>query len=157
MKDKNKTKKQLELEASQIQDIVAGIEPTNQITPEIMAIILDSMLEHVVYQDTENKLLWVNRAAAESVGLSPEELVGRYCYEVWHQRQQPCAGCPVVKARKTGQLEKAEITGRDGKVWLIQGNPVRDVNGNITALVEVTLEITEHKQAEEALKESEAV
>lgn len=155
MKSKNKAKKQLKLEASQTQGMVEGIEPTSQIIPEIMAAILDSISEYIVYQDTEHKLLWVNRAAAESVGLSPDELMGRYCYEVWYQRQEPCTGCPVVKARETGQPQEAEMTAPDGRVWFIRGNPVRDMNGNIVALVEGTLEITERKKAEEMVRLSE--
>jgi len=132
--------------------MVRGIEPTSQITPEVMADILNSMSELVIYQDTENKLLWANRAAAESVGSSPQELVGRQCYEIWHQRREPCVGCPVVEACKTGQHQEAEITSPDGRVWLIRGDPVRDVNGNIVALVEVTLEITEQKKTTDALR-----
>jgi PAS domain S-box-containing protein/putative nucleotidyltransferase with HDIG domain len=152
MKGKNKIKKQTALEASQTQRMVRGIEPMSQITPEVMAAILNSMSELVVYQDTENKLLWANRAAAESVGLSLGELSGRHCYEIWHQRREPCAGCPVVKARETGQPQEAEITTPDGRVWFIRGDPVRDVNGNIVALVEGTLEITEQKKTTDALR-----
>ena len=117
--------------------------------------ILDSLTEHIVYHDTEHKVLWANRAAGESVDLAPEKLVGRYCYEVWQQRTKPCPNCPVEKAIESGQPQETEITTPDGRVWLIQGNPIRNENGNITGGVETTLEITKRKQTEEALRESE--
>jgi len=117
--------------------------------------ILDSMSEHVVYQDTQNRILWTNKAAGDSVGMSPEELVGHHCYEIWPQRSDPCPNCPVIKARETGQPQKTEITTPDGRVWFIRGYPIRDAKGNVIALVEVTLEITEHKRVEESLRESE--
>jgi PAS domain-containing protein len=45
-------------------------------------VILDSQLEHVVYQDREHRILWLNRAACESVGTTREELIGRYYHKV---------------------------------------------------------------------------
>jgi len=114
--------------------------------------ILNSMTEHVVYQDAEHRILWVNKAAAESVNLSTEQLVGRRCYEVWPKRNKPCVGCPVAKARKTGKPQEAEITTPDGRVWFIRGYPIRNANDQLVGAVEVTLEISERKETEKALQ-----
>ena len=114
--------------------------------------ILSSMSEHVIYHDTELKILWANEAAASSVGLSPESLIGRHCYEVWHGREQPCEICPVAAALETGGPHEDEITTPDGRVWFIRGYPIKDENGNVTNAVEVTLEITDRKRAEDDLK-----
>lgn len=112
------------------------------------ATILDSMSEHVVYQDTEMRVLWANRVAGESVGLTPEQLAGHRCYEIWHQRDEPCVGCPVEKARETGQPQTKEMTSPDERVWRVRGYPVQDADGQVVGVVEVTLEITARKQAE---------
>jgi len=29
---------------------------------------------------------------------------GRFCYEIWSQRSQPCSDCPVLKAMKIGNI-----------------------------------------------------
>jgi PAS domain S-box-containing protein len=116
------------------------------------AAILDNMREHVIYQDLDMRILWANRAAGESVGLSPEQLVGRYCYEIWNQQSQPCTGCPVVQARESGRSQEAEMTTPDGRMWLVRGYPVQDADGQVAGIVEVTLDITERKRAEEALE-----
>jgi len=117
-------------------------------------LILNSLVEHVIYQDTELRILWANRAASESVNLTQEELVGRFCYEIWSQRSQPCSNCPVLRAMKTGQPEEKEKYTPDGKTWFVRGYPVRDANGKIVGAIELTLEITEQKQAEEKLKKA---
>lgn len=119
------------------------------------AIILSSMAEHVVYQDKEMKVLWANRAAGQSVGRAPEELVGHRCYQIWQERSEPCPNCPIVEAVRTGGPHQAEMITADGRSWFIRGHPVRDEKGNITGAVEVTLEITERKKVEDTLRESE--
>ncbi len=116
--------------------------------------VLNSLVEHVIHQDTEMRILWANRAACESVNLTREELVGRFCYEIWSQRSQSCSDCPVVKAMKTGQPEENEKYTPDGKAWFIRGYPVRDANGKIVGAIELTLEITERKRAEEELQKA---
>jgi diguanylate cyclase (GGDEF)-like protein/PAS domain S-box-containing protein len=119
------------------------------------AAILDSMSELLVFQDTENRILWANKAAAESVGLTPAELAGRVCYEVWHQRNKPCHNCPVVKALKTGCPQEGTMTFPDGRVWFIRGYPIKNQKSSIEGVVKITMDITARQRAEEALNESE--
>jgi len=115
-------------------------------------LVLNSLMEHVIYQDTEMKVLWANRAACESAGLAFEDLVGRHCFEVWPERSDPCLDCPILKSRTTFQPEELEKSTPDGRFWSIRGYPVIDDQGVITGSVEITLDITERKRAEEALQ-----
>ena len=113
------------------------------------ALILSSVAELVLFQDTGHRIIWANRAAAESVGTTPDQLVGRLCYAVWHPRTEPCPDCPVHKALETGEAGVAELPSEDGRHWLIKGYPVRDAGGRVIGAVEVTLDITERRRAEE--------
>jgi PAS domain S-box-containing protein len=117
--------------------------------------ILNNLMEHVIHQDTEMRILWANRAACESANLTYEEIVGRYCYEIWPKRSDPCLDCPVIKAIETGQSQAIEKSTPDGRYWFIRGYPFRNSDGDIVGGIEVTLEITEQKQAKEAIRESE--
>jgi PAS domain S-box-containing protein len=119
------------------------------------AAILDSMSELVCYQDTNLTVMWANRAAAESLGLSTDEVVGQHCYRLWQRRDEPCEGCPVIKALETGQPHQAEMTTPDDGMWFIRGYPVKDPDGEVVAVVEVTLDITERERIEKALRFSE--
>ena len=129
-------------------------EALKRTDPE-MKTILDSLLEHVVYQDPEMKILWANQAACSSVGMTRKDLIGRYCYEAWAGRKDPCKDCPVARARDTGKAQKVEKMTPDGRWWHIAGYPIRDDSGQTKAMVELTLDITERKRAEEALRQEE--
>lgn len=118
--------------------------------------IFATISEHVLYQAPDHTIVWANRAAADSLGMKPEELVGHKCYELWHQRHEPCEICPVALARETGEPDNKEVQSPDGRWWDISGYPMKDEAGKIIGMIEVTSEITARKQAEQALKDSEA-
>ncbi|MEW6067941.1 MAG: PAS domain-containing protein [Nitrospirota bacterium] len=119
---------------------------------EEKAIILETMSELVVYVDTNMKILWTNRAAADSLGLAADVLVGSYCYKEWFHRSDPCPHCPAKKILETGQPQEGETYSPDGRVWHFRGYPVRDEKGEITAIVEVVEDITERKRSEDDLR-----
>jgi response regulator RpfG family c-di-GMP phosphodiesterase/putative methionine-R-sulfoxide reductase with GAF domain len=116
------------------------------------SLILASLSELVSHQDKDLRIVWANRAAAESVDSAPEQLVGHHCYRIWQQRDDPCPDCPVMKAIETGQLQEAEIASPNGRAWSIRGYPIREANGDIEGAIEITLEITERKRVERSLQ-----
>jgi two-component system sensor kinase FixL len=117
--------------------------------------ILESISEAVVYLDKELRIVWANRVARDWHGLAPEDVEGRRCYKLWHQRSKPCPGCPIVKTYEIGGPQETEMTSPDGRIWFVRGYPVLDENEDIAGAVELTLEITQRKRAERALRESE--
>ena len=82
-------------------------------------------------------------------------MVGRHCYEIWDNRSEPCEDCPTRLSRETGQPHAIEKRTPDGRFWYIQGSPVFNTDGDIVGMVELTLDITERKLTEEALRKSE--
>jgi PAS domain S-box-containing protein len=114
------------------------------------AVILSSVSELVNYQDRDLRVRWANRAAGESVGQDPADLVGRFCYEVWNNRDRPCEGCPVLRAVETGRPQEGRMNTQDGRFWSIRSYPVRGDDGEVVGAVEVTQDVTEKVRAEEA-------
>lgn len=116
--------------------------------------ILDSLSEMVVYFGKDMRILWANKAAGASSGLSPVELLGSRCYDVWHNREVPCEECPVVKVFNTGDYQEAEIALPDGRVWFARAHPVRDSEGDVSGVVEVISDITVKKRVEQERRQS---
>ncbi|UCD53663.1 MAG: PAS domain-containing protein [Phycisphaerales bacterium] len=115
--------------------------------------MLDSLTELVVHQDRDLKVLWANRAACESVGLTRAQVIGQRCYQLWAEGDQPCEDCPVVKATETGRPAEMEKTTPDGRTWIIQASPIWDEKGHIVGAAEILLDVTRYKQTERALSE----
>ncbi len=126
-----------------------------------MSLVLNSTYEMFCYYDTDLRIQWANRAAADSVGMQPEDMVGQYCYNLWNQSDEPCNNCPVLKAKATGLPHEIERETPDGRVWFLRGHSVINDHGDIVALVEFGQDITVRKEAEEkvleALKEKETL
>ncbi len=118
---------------------------------EQKALILDSLLEHIVYHDMDHRIVWVNKAAADFVRKSPEELAGKYCYAVLGDQDEPCAGCPVDLVLAHGKPAVGEPQTSDGRIWRVSSQPVRTEDGRLVGAVAVTVDITQQKQAHQKL------
>lgn len=118
-------------------------------------LILDTMQEMLAYYGTDLCVKWANKAAAASVGLNVDDLVGRHCYEIWQQRKTPCENCPVMETIETGSPREGEATTPDGRIYHLRGYPVFSETGTIIGAVEYGRDITAHKQIEKSLKKNE--
>ncbi len=112
------------------------------------SLILNATTEMIAYYNLDLRVQWANRAAGESVGQKAEDLAGRHCYEIWHNRDRPCPDCPVLKARDTGRYHQAEVVSPDGRQWSLRGYPIFDDQNRVVALVEFGRDITGRKRAE---------
>ena len=117
--------------------------------------VLDEIEELVVNHDTDLRVLWANRAACESSGLQLEDLVGRFCYQVWHSRKEPCPGCPLVATIRSRKPETAELT-TDGRTRIIKSYPITDSDGELISVVGVTMDVSNLRRVEMSKQESEA-
>jgi PAS domain S-box-containing protein len=134
----------------------------------ILKSILDSMADGVVVVDEQGKFILFNPAAERMLGvgpgdLSPEqwpEYFGLYLAD--RVTPYPVQHLPLVRAMRGEQVERAEIFVRPASgpagIWLsTSARPLVDEQGNIRGGVAVFHNATRRKQAEEALRQSEAL
>jgi PAS domain S-box-containing protein len=110
------------------------------------------MSEMLIFHDKELKIQWANDAACRSVDLSCEQIIGKYCYEVWQNDKSPCNNCPLLEVIKTGEICKANMKNDQGRVFQVRGYPVFDSKAQIIGLLEYKEDITDRIRLEEKLQ-----
>lgn len=117
--------------------------------------ILDASIDQIRYVNRDMRIIWANKTTASALDMSPEDLVGRPCYELFLGNDSPCEGCPTVRARETGQTERAVMTQRQpkgvekGSYWDTYCVPLKNEAGEIEGFLQIARNVTHQKLAEE--------
>ena len=100
--------------------------------------------------DPSSRVIHANEAAVKDTGIPPDQIIGRKCFEVFHQSTQPVKGCPFEKSNATGCLETVEIEIEALKgIFLVSCTPVFDHDGQLEKVIHIAMDITDRKRAAE--------
>jgi PAS domain S-box-containing protein len=117
--------------------------------------ILDASIDRIRLVDRDMKIVWANKTMTGDPDISPEDLVGKFCYEIFSDRTAPCPDCPTKKALSSCQIERAVIhRGKSGSakedIYLDDiAVPIKNESGDIVNILQVARDITDQKLAEE--------
>jgi len=120
----------------------------------LLQAVFDNTEAAILVKDLDGRRLFVNRAAAAAWGMSPEEMIGKTCYDLTcreegdevakHDRQ-------VLETLKAASFEElASLPG--GQHWfLVARMPLLDEKGQPYAICVLATDITERKAREDEL------
>jgi len=112
----------------------------------------DSITDLISIHDKDNRIIRVNKALADLLHTTPQELIGKSCQEVMRDDQECPANCPHLLALKTGKPSSIEIfNSKLGLHFQESASPVFNNNGEITGTVLVARDVTQQKRMEEQL------
>ncbi len=113
--------------------------------------VLDRMPAYVCLLASDHSIRYANSCFRQEFG----KIENRSCYELMHRSATPCALCPameILDTRSTGVWEWE--CAASGKTFLAYAYPFDDVNG-VPLVLELGLDITPTKRAQQALRLSE--
>jgi PAS domain S-box-containing protein len=118
-------------------------------------VTFDVMSDFVSVHDLDMRFVKVNESLANFLGEKPKELIGKHCYKLIHNSQEPVPNCPHLHA-----LEKQEVCTHEialphlDKTLLVTCSPLSDAKGVLVGTVHVARDITSQKLAQ---KEKESL
>jgi PAS domain S-box-containing protein len=110
------------------------------------------------YLTVQNRDLMIV-AANDRFKLDFGDYEGRYCYQVYKHRAEKCEICPVEQTFRDGQRHSSEeqVTCLDGTQVsvIVYTKPIRDAEGKIVQVLEMSTDITDIKALQTQLRESQ--
>ena len=121
--------------------------------------LFDSIPASFYIIDRNYALIAINRSRASRVGIAPNQLVGKRCYEALYQLNDPCPGCEVGDTFYDGALtNRSQRFWGDNDTeteWEISTYPIVDNNNLVIQAILFEQDVTEKKQLETELIQSE--
>lgn len=124
----------------------------------VLETLLESTADFIYMKDRDGRYVFVNPAAAESVGKSAEEIIGqddRALFPEEHARQIMEKDRQIMASGVSEVFEENRSYSGGVRHLHSSKNVCRDSSGAVIGIVGISRDITELKRAEEALNSSE--
>ena len=118
---------------------------------------LNTIPTPIIAIDTEFNVTFMNPAGAAIAGLTPDEVVGKKCYDLFKTPHCKTEKCACGQAMRTDSVVTESTIARPAEGVIIPikytGSPIKDAKGNIKGALEYILDTTEESAQKQAAEE----
>jgi methyl-accepting chemotaxis protein len=118
---------------------------------------LNTLPTPVLAMDTDFTITFINPAGASVVGSTPEEVLGKKCYDLFKTPHCKTEKCACARAMKTDSVVTEQTIARPAEGVIIPikytGAPIKDAKGNIKGALEYVLDMTDEVRQKQAADE----
>ncbi|MBI5570086.1 MAG: PAS domain S-box protein [Desulfomonile tiedjei] len=105
----------------------------------------------ILILDQDRRIVRVNRALADRLGVPPESFIGALCAKGSGEERTPLALCPDTRSLAVGNEYSAEVSDENlGGVFDLRVSPLTDENSRVIGSVNVARDVTAFKSMERA-------
>ncbi len=117
--------------------------------------VFDALPDLIAILDTDHRVVKINKAMANRLGVSSDAGIGLHCYEVVHHTDSPILECPHSKLLQDG-LEHTQEVQEDnlGGYFLVTASPIVNPDGELLGSVHIARDITERRKMEKKLEKA---
>lgn len=119
--------------------------------------IFEAIGQPVLILDSHYRILRANRTAVDASASVTPDLIGKNCFEIFHQTDQPPAQCPAAQLIRNGMPHTAQMKVEAlDRTFLVSCAALKDPDGRVEKIIHVGTDITDRKRDEDRLKKNEA-
>ncbi|MGC9357540.1 MAG: PAS domain S-box protein, partial [Anaerolineae bacterium] len=121
--------------------------------------MLDAAGQAIIATDPSGTIIYWNEAAETFYGWAKEEMIGHNIVDIIPATETQKDAVAIMKRLRSGERWTGEFTVRrrngETRQVIVTDTPIHDEEGELIAIIGVTTDITERKQIEEAIQQSE--
>lgn len=121
--------------------------------------LVESALEAIFSVDWDGNYLFMNQVAAQRLGGTPEEFIGKNMFDLFPKsvaNQHMTSIRKVIDAGRGEVFDNTTVLTSIERYYRTSLQPIRDHDGKVISVMGIGRDTTEHMQAQEALRRSEA-
>lgn len=105
--------------------------------------------------DEDMRIVSCNEKQKDLLVSPNTKVIGRHCYEIYCGRGSPSLDCPAVETLATGKPVFIREVKKKNRHFQIVTSPLKDENGKVSGVIEVSIDVTEKNKAEQMMRQAE--
>ena len=126
---------------------------------DILLAVIDATPDAIFVKDLDGRYVLVNKAAAQFVGRTPDQVIGKHDYELYPEetaRRFIEDDRAVLSDGRARAFEGVATSASGTQAYLVTKGVYRDRDGNILGIYGISHDITELRSAQDSLEQTRA-